>query len=173
MHFGPGEYVADPTEGITDPQDLPQPRIERRSRNLKRHPCPECGHQARRERELVRTLHDLGDLRAGRPVDLQVTYSHHYCSKCGKYFSADLSGLAPPHSHYTQRVIDLAVRVVSEDGLPYRAASWHLWRDHRVFVPWGTIQNWVEAGGKKGGADDGRGVSGLGAGGVFGLHRGR
>ena len=25
-----------------------------------------------------------------------------------------------------------------------------LWRDHRVFVPFATIQNWVEAGGKKG-----------------------
>jgi hypothetical protein len=33
--------------------------------------------------------------------------------------------------------------------LPYRPASWHLWRDHRVFVPWATIQNWVEATGKK------------------------
>ena len=106
-------------------------------------------------------------------MDLQVTYSHHYCAKCRKYFSADLSGLAPPYSHYTQRVIELAVRVVSEDGLPYRAASWHLWRDHRVFVPWGTLQNWVEAGGKKGGAGDGRGVSGRGAGRVLRLPRGR
>jgi hypothetical protein len=24
-----------------------------------------------------------------------------------------------------------------------------LWRDHRVFVPWATIQNWVEAAGEK------------------------
>ena len=43
----------------------------------------------------------------------------------------------------------MAVRLVVEDGLPYQAASWHLWRDHRVFVPYATIQNWVEAGGKK------------------------
>jgi hypothetical protein len=41
------------------------------------------------------------------------------------------------------------VRLVVEDSLPYRAASWHLWRDHRVFVPFATIQNWVEAGGNK------------------------
>lgn len=46
-------------------------------------------------------------------------------------------------------MIALAVRLVVEDGLPYRPASWHLWRDHRVFVPFATIQNWVEAGGKK------------------------
>jgi len=45
--------------------------------------------------------------------------------------------------------MDLAVRLVVEAGLPYRPASWHLWRDHRVFVPFATIQNWVEAGGKK------------------------
>jgi hypothetical protein len=38
---------------------------------------------------------------------------------------------------------------VAEDGLPYQAASWHLWRDHRVFVPYATIQNWVEAAGEK------------------------
>ena len=58
--------------------------------------------------------------------------------------------LAVPNAHYTLRVMHTAVRLVVEDGLPYRTASWHLWRDHRVFVPFATIQNWVEAGGKKG-----------------------
>ena len=61
----------------------------------------------------------------------------------------DLSDLADPGCHYTRRVVHLAVRLVVEDGLPYRPASWHLWRDHRVFVPWATIQNWVEATGEK------------------------
>jgi hypothetical protein len=60
-----------------------------------------------------------------------------------------MSDLALPKSHYTHRVVALAVRLVVEDRLPYRAASWHLWRDHRVFVPYATIQNWVEGGGKK------------------------
>ena len=73
-------------------------------------------------------------------------------------FAADLSDLAPPGSHYTHRVISLSVRLVAEDGIPYRAASWHLWRDHRVFVPFATIQNWVEAGGKKGAVSHGHGV---------------
>lgn len=36
-----------------------------------------------------------------------------------------------------------------EDGVPYRPTSWHLWRDHRVLVPFGTMQNWVESGGEK------------------------
>jgi hypothetical protein len=90
-----------------------------------------------------RTLHDLGNLDVWCPRDLLVTYSQHYCTKCRKYFSADLSDLAPPGSQYTHWVIDLAVCIVIEDGLPYRPASWHLWRDHRVFVPFATIQNWV------------------------------
>jgi hypothetical protein len=78
-----------------------------------------------------------------------VAYSRHYCSRCKRHFSVELSDLAPPGSHYTQRVLSLAVRLVVEDGLPYRLASWHLWRDHRVFVPFATIQNWIEAAGEK------------------------
>ena len=60
-----------------------------------------------------------------------------------------LSDLADPRAKYTRRVVHFAVRLVVEDGLPYQSASLHLWRDHRVFVPWATIQNWVEATGKK------------------------
>ena len=60
-----------------------------------------------------------------------------------------LFDLAPPGSHYTHRVIDAAVRLVVEAGLPYRAAPLRLWRDHRVLVPFATIRNWVEAGGEK------------------------
>jgi hypothetical protein len=54
-----------------------------------------------------------------------------------------------PYCRYTRRVQQRAVRLVAEDGLPYQAASWHLWRDHRVFVPYATLQNWVEAAGEK------------------------
>ena len=96
-------------------------------------------------------LHDLGDLITGRPRDIQLVYSQHRCTKCNRFFNADTSEYALPKSLYTHRVVSVAVRLVVEDGLPYQAASWHLWRDHRVFVPFATIQNWVEAGGKKGG----------------------
>ena len=170
--FGPGEYVPDPTEGIVDIKDLPAPQLGFYSRDHKQTPCPRCGHLASRHTSEQRTLHDLGDLCTGRPVDLLVTYSSHHCSHCKKYFNIDLSDLAPPGSHYTNRVIDLAVRVVVEDSLPYRPASWHLWRDHRVFVPFATSQNWVEAGGKKGTRAYRWRVSGVGPCGVFGLCRG-
>ena len=155
--FGPGEYRPDPSAGITSP-DLPQPEIVPYSRDDIRQPFPRCGHSAYRDKKSYRTLHDLGNLDLWCPRDLIVTYSQHYCTKCRKYFHADLSDLAPPSGQYTHRVMDLAVRLVVEDGLPYRPASWHLWRDHRVFVPFATIQNWVEAGGKKGAGAPGHGL---------------
>ena len=149
---GPGEYVPDITEGITRVEGLPKPRIERRSRNYPARRCRLCGCRAGRYAAASRTLHDLGDLCSGRPVDLVVTYSKHRCPHCGRHFSVDLSDLALPKCLYTRRVQRMAVRLVAEDGLPYQAASWHLWRDHRVFVPYATIHIWVvAAGGNKGG----------------------
>ncbi len=148
---GPGQYLPDPTEGITRPEDLPQARLVRRSRNYEHRPCPFCGHSCFRHTVARRILHDVGDLVSGRPRDIHLVYSRHRCTRCRKIFNADMSDLALPKAHYTHRVVALAVRLVVEDGLPYQAASWHLWRDHRVFVPFATIQNWVEAGGKKGG----------------------
>jgi hypothetical protein len=100
----------------------------------------------------------LGNLDLWCPRDLVVTYAQHYCTKCQKYFQAALSEVAPPGSQSTHRVIALAVRLVVEDGVPYRPARWHLWRDHRVCVPFATLQNWGEAGGKKGPGAHGHGL---------------
>lgn len=160
--YGPGRYEPDPTEGITNVKDLPAPQLVAYHRDHTQTACPRCSQLASRHKSGQRLLHDLGDLCTGHPVDLLVAYSSHYCDRCKKHFNIDLSDLAPPGAHYTHRVIDVAVRVVSEDGLPYRPASWHLWRDHRVFVPFATIQNWVEAGGKKGTRAYGRRVSRVG-----------
>lgn len=156
---GPGKYVPDVTEGITRVEDLPPPKVVKRSRNYRRRPCPKCGRNAYRLRTAMRKLHDLGDPISGRPREIHLTYSQHRCPGCNAYFNADMDDVALPKSHYTHRVVHTAVRLVVEDGLPYRAASWHLWRDHRVFVPFATIQNWVEAGGKRGGRRHQRDVS--------------
>ena len=145
----PGEYLADRTEGITRVEDLPAPLVVQRSRDYRRRLCPRCGRSCFRHGRGQRTLHDVGCLVHDWPRRLQVVYSQHYCASCDSYFNANMADLAPPGSHYTLRVIALAVRLVVEDGLPYRLASWHLWRDHRVFVPFATIQNWVEAAGEK------------------------
>jgi len=151
--LGPGAYRPDPTEGMTAIADLPPPEIVPYSRNDKRQPCPRCDHSAYRDKQSQRTLHDLGNLDVWCPRDLVVTYAQHYCTKCRKYFH-----------DYPHRVMDLAVRLVVEDGLPSRPASWHLWRDHRVFVPCATIQHGVEAGGKKGAGAYGHRLPGLGVG---------
>ena len=148
--LGPGEYLPDPTQSIQRIEDLPRPKVLKQSRNYPHRACPGCGRAAYRDRVFQRRLHDVGDLVSGRPHEIVLTYSQHYCSACPKYFSVDTSDLAPPGGRYTQRVMALAVRSVVEDGLAYRPASWRLWRDHRVFVPFATIQNWVEAGGEKG-----------------------
>ena len=145
----PAIYSADPTLGIIAPQMLHSLKLVRRSRNYEHRPCPECGKSCPRERVRTRILHDLGDPLGGRPRDIHLTYSQHHCTRCRHSFNADMSDLAAPKARYTHRVGALAVRLVVEDGLPYQTASWHLWRDHRVFVPFATIQNWVEAGGKK------------------------
>ena len=146
---GPGRYEPDSIPSIKRCEDLPKPKFIHKSRNFKSQPCPECGHRASRVRTVQRTLHDLGDPRSGRPCDILFTYSQHRCGQCNAYCSANTEELALRKSHYTHRVVNMAVRLVVEDGLPYRSASWHLWRDHLVFVPWSTIKNWVEATGKK------------------------
>src|ERR1044072_1870932 len=169
--LGPGEYVPDATEGITHIADLPEPRIERRSRCYPARRCRRCGCRAGRYAVAARTLHDLGDPRSDRPVDLVVTYSKHRCPHCDCHFSVDLSDLALPKCLYTRRVQHLAVRLVAEDGLPYQAASWHLWRDHRVFVPYATVQNWVEARGGKGGPSQRRRLPRLGPRELLRVHR--
>ena len=147
----PGEYIPDPTEGISRPEDLPKPRVRLRSRNFGHRPCPLCGRSAYRYDVGRRTLHDLGELQSGRPLDLSVIYSKHRCDACRRRFCADLSDLADPGGRYSRRVVALAVRLAVEDGMPYRTASWHLWRDHRVFVPYATLPNRVEAAGGKSG----------------------
>ena len=148
---GPGEYLPDSTAGVTKPENLPKAKVIQRSRNYRHRPCPRCDKPCGRTRVFTRILHDVGDLVAARPRDIHLTHSQHHCTQCRKYFNVDTSDYALPNAHYTHRVVSLAVRLAVEDGLPYQAASWHLWRDHRVFVPYATIQNWVEAGGEKGG----------------------
>jgi len=146
---GPGEEVPEITEGLSRREDLPAAKIKPRSRIYKKRPCPECGHSSSRDKIFARTLHDLGDLGANRPVDLGVRYSRPRCSSCHRYCKADLTDLADPGGHSTRRVVHWAVRLVVEEGLPDRTARGHLWRDPRVLVPFAPLPNWGEAGGKR------------------------
>ena len=129
---------------------MPEPIIKVVRRVRKRAECPVCGRPCSAYKRKQRRLRDIGDLRGGRPVELHVIYAQYYCRRCGRYFNVDMSNLAKPGAQYTRPVVELAVRLVGEESLAYRQASWHLWRDHRVFVPIGTVQNWVQAAEKEG-----------------------
>ncbi len=153
---------------MTNVKALPAPPLVAYHRDHKQTACPRCSQLASRHKSGQRLLHDLGDLCTGPPGDLLGTYSSHSGERCTKHFHIDRSDVAPPGAHYTHRVIDVAVRVVSADGRPSRPARWHLWRDHRVFVPCATRQTWLEAGGKKGARADGRRVSRGGPCGIVG-----
>ncbi|HSX83137.1 MAG TPA: hypothetical protein VLQ80_31835 [Candidatus Saccharimonadia bacterium] len=59
---GPGTYRPDPTEGITAIADLPRPEIVPHRRTYERQACPRCPHQACRDKQCQRTLHDFGNL---------------------------------------------------------------------------------------------------------------
>ena len=134
---------------VVRPNDLPKPIVEQRSRNYRRRKCPICGNGCYRDSKGKRLLHDVGDLINGCPHDIVIVYSKHLCERDKIYFNASMDDLAPAGCCYTHRVISLALRLVIEDGLPLRSASCHLWRDHLVYVPFGTVQNWVEGEGKK------------------------
>src|ERR1700694_4643747 len=115
--LGPGEYK--PDIAFERIEDLPRPKLIKQQRNHAHQPCPRCGRLAYRDRVFVRHLHDVGDLVTGRPHELQITYSQHYCSVCRKYFNVELTDLAPPYGHYTHLVMARAERVVAADGLAY------------------------------------------------------
>ena len=116
--FGPGVDVPDPTEGMVDAKDLPAPPCVPDSRHQLHTPCPRCDQLASRHQAGQRTWHDLGALSTGRPVDLLVTSSSPSCAPCQQDCTIDRSDVAPPGSHSTHRVIDLAVRLVVEARRP-------------------------------------------------------
>ena len=148
MRRGP-EYVPDKSLEWKSAADVPDPETRVERRVFDHLPCPQCGCPTPRLRTVSRPLHDLGNVSSGKPCDVHFEYSQHRCKPCNHYFHAEFPEWVPEKLHYTRPVVDTAVRLVVEDGIPYESACWHMWRDHRVFVPAGTIQNWVEASGKK------------------------
>jgi len=114
--------------------------------------CSQCHTPLPKKCTDTRKIWDFGDERKKQQVQIHLRFSRHYCPQCRKYTCVDTSDIAPPGAHYTHRVIDHAIRLVVEDNISYRNSSWNLWRDHAVFAPFATIQNWVEATGKKGGS---------------------
>src|SRR6266566_2531835 len=167
--YGPGRYVPDPTEGIPTVKDLPAPPLVAYHRDHTQTAGPRCSQLASRHTSGQRLWHDVGDWCTGHPLDLLVTSASPSCDRCTKHCTIALSAGAPPGAHDTHRVIDVAGRVVSDDGRPSRPANGPLWRAHRVLVPCATIQHGGEAGGKKGARAHGRRGSRVGPCGIVGL----
>jgi predicted RNA-binding Zn-ribbon protein involved in translation (DUF1610 family) len=86
---GPGQYLPDPTAGITTAVDLPQAKIVRRSRTFTHPPCPQCGKARLRNRTRARVPPEVGDLVTGKPRDIELVYAQPRCPKCHKFFDAD------------------------------------------------------------------------------------
>ena len=95
-----------------------------------------------------RRLHDLGDSRAGRPIDL-ILLRPSIAARLPAMLPRRpvRPGLAQVPVHPPRPATGRPLGGRGRSALP--SASWHLWRDHRVFVPYATIQNWVEAAGEK------------------------
>jgi hypothetical protein len=146
---GPGAYRPDPSAGIPALADVPQPEMVPYRRHAKRHVCPRGGPVAERDTQSPRTRHAWGHRDAWGPRALRVTSAPPDCTPWRQDGNAALSALAPPGSRDPHRVSELAVRLVVADGVPYRPARGHLWREHRVLVPCATIQNGGEAGEKR------------------------
>jgi len=121
-----------------------------------RRPCGVVGASAL----LLAVVTAFYDVQRGRGEDFFIYpdyFVFHVGRKLGSHNRLDIW---PPHKEVVvadepeevlRAINDRGItRLVVEDGVPYRPARWHLWRDPRVFVPHATIQNWVEAGGKKG-----------------------
>ena len=160
--FGPGAYRPDPTEGMTAIADLPPPELVLSSRTYTRQACPRCGPQAYRDKQYQRTLHDLTSTCGVRVVSWSPIRSTTVRSVASTLMQT--SQISPHPVVSTPPRDGLGGAAGGRGWLAYRPASWPLWRDHRVFVPFATIQNWVEAGGKKGAGAHGYGLSRLGIG---------
>lgn len=99
--------------------------------------CPRCKSKSRRHSLADRHMRDLG---RGRPKEISVTTSKHYCKNCRKHFTVSLGTLAPKGSRYTWAVIKKALSLREEHTLEQTAKI--LRQKHHVRVPPTTIYDW-------------------------------
>jgi len=88
---GPGEHLPDPTEGMTRVEDLPKPKMVKRSRDYRRRPCPDCGHGAYRDRRVKRLIHDVGFIHAPEDIGPRLSVQGRRVGQRGNVFP-DLLG---------------------------------------------------------------------------------
>ena len=131
----PGASAPARPAGTPRVQDLPGPSAGSRSPTTAAAPARAAARGCHRDTTGRRAWRAGGSLRNDRPRDRRPAYPRPSGARCPRSLSADPSGRAPPGRPCTHRAISRASRLVLGDGWPSRAASWHLWPDHRVFVP--------------------------------------
>ena len=111
-------------------------------------PCPQCGHMSEQLRIETRQVRGFGDLKGKR----EFKFSKHRCRRCRKSFNVDLANLGKgcaefsvePGLRYFKNVVDLAVRLVREEGKTLREAHNILLNEpYLVHVPVMTLCNWA------------------------------
>lgn len=108
-------------------------------------PCPKCGLVSKNVHSRgTRTLKELGVL---GPTVLLVTYNKFYCKKCLKYYSADMSYLAPPASRYTSRARRAFIEYALEQGpgvWSRSSGSGLTLKKHFISAPMSTVFEWLQ-----------------------------
>lgn len=117
------------------------PKTRRMNISRKTALCPCCGSVCRRHAVGCRRLHEIG---VERPVDVEVTYSKHYCARCRKHFSVDMTHLAPAGGRFTHRVRRTAVDLVVGRGMTLDEAAYCMLRRYFVHTPPTTVHDWVK-----------------------------
>lgn len=97
----------------------------------------ECGAICKKHSKGERKLHDLGET---GPRLWKVVYGKYRCRNCRKIFSIK-TPMAEPHSQYTRRVINLAIRLSRVNTL--EKTSEILLSKYYVRVPITTLHDWI------------------------------
>ena len=134
---GPVNTEPVPTEPTTRIEDLPKPNLYFRELQLSTVTLPAVSPQfpPRRQRPAARSTTSETCSRGG-PVTWSCSTPQHYRTRVASTSTPRGPTWPIPAATTRDGSSDTAVRLVVEDGLPYRTASWSLWRDHREFVPY-------------------------------------
>lgn len=104
--------------------------------------CPRCGTEGKRHSWGTRNIKTTG---VDREVVLRVRHAKYWCPGCRKYFSQDMTHLAPKYSRYSNRVIKRALHLAAA-GRTYDTISHVLWVKYYVKVPPTTVFDMVTSG---------------------------
>lgn len=102
--------------------------------------CPNCLIEVNKQWEVKRTALDCS-VEDGYGF-LQITVGVFHCSKCSKHFR-NQPVFIRPKALYTNRVANVAIASVIEDGMPISKVSRRLEREYGISPSESTIRGWI------------------------------